>query len=269
MAHTMANLVPVKQQDFLDEDLAIRGQSYVCLSFLSPEDVIVDKKVFLLNKFCGEVSRDVDELLTSLGTKYAGDKETLEMVKVLRDKYEYLGKDAVMQAQYDAYVAAHPELEDQYHREHGFQTSVRGIKVRGTYDTLQEAQNRVKQIQRFDDRFNVYIAAVGCWCPWSPNPDDIKDNVYTETQLNTLMKGYHENADQRDEMHAMRKKLFMESAGEGAGSSSAAEPESAHQPAAEPPEEPTEPSAATTESTEEPTESTEEPSTEPIEAAAA
>lgn len=236
----MAKLVPVKEQDFLDEDLAVRGQSYVCLSFLSPEDVIVDKNIFLLNKFCGEVSRDVDELLTSLATKYASDKESLEMIKVLRDKYEYLGKDDVMQMQYGAFVAAHPELEDQYHREHDFQTSVRGIKVRGTYDTLQEAQNRVKQIQRFDDRFNVYIAAVGCWCPWSPNPDDIKDNVYAETQLNTLMKGYHENADQRDEMHAVRKKLFMDSAveGEGAGSSSSAGPAEKTPEAPEAPEEP-------------------------------
>jgi hypothetical protein len=34
-----------------------------------------------------------------------------------------------------------------------------------------------------DNKFNVYVQG-GCWCPWSPNPDDITDQEYAETNLN-------------------------------------------------------------------------------------
>ena len=33
-----------KYVDLLDEDTPIAGQKYVCLSFISPEDIINDKK---------------------------------------------------------------------------------------------------------------------------------------------------------------------------------------------------------------------------------
>ena len=37
--------------DYLDEDRPIPGQKYVCLSFVSPEKVLEDKKLFNLYKF--------------------------------------------------------------------------------------------------------------------------------------------------------------------------------------------------------------------------
>ena len=36
-------VVYTKETDYLDEDKPIRGQNYVCLSFLSPEDVLANK----------------------------------------------------------------------------------------------------------------------------------------------------------------------------------------------------------------------------------
>ena len=41
---TVDNAAPV--EDFLDEDKPIPGQSYCCLSFLSPEKVLQKKEVF-------------------------------------------------------------------------------------------------------------------------------------------------------------------------------------------------------------------------------
>ena len=37
--------------DYLDEDRPIPGQKYVCLSFVSPEKVLDDKKLFNLYRF--------------------------------------------------------------------------------------------------------------------------------------------------------------------------------------------------------------------------
>ena len=81
---------------------------------------------------------------------------------------------------------------------------MRGIKVRGSYETLPEAQNRAKQVQKFDKKFNVYVAQVGCWCPWDPNPDAL-ESEFADTKLNTLMKKYNENQAAKDTLYEQRK----------------------------------------------------------------
>ena len=40
--------------DLLDEDTPIAGQKFVCLSFISPEDIINDKKLFYFEKFINQ-----------------------------------------------------------------------------------------------------------------------------------------------------------------------------------------------------------------------
>ena len=41
----------IKYVDVLDEDKPIRGQKYVLLSFVSPEDVIINKEALFFSKF--------------------------------------------------------------------------------------------------------------------------------------------------------------------------------------------------------------------------
>jgi hypothetical protein len=38
-------------QVFLESDDEIRGQKFICLSFLSPEKVLAKKEIFFFNKF--------------------------------------------------------------------------------------------------------------------------------------------------------------------------------------------------------------------------
>ena len=40
-----------KYIDLLEEDKAISGQKFCCLSFLSPEKILKDKRIFLFEKF--------------------------------------------------------------------------------------------------------------------------------------------------------------------------------------------------------------------------
>jgi hypothetical protein len=214
--------VSVAERDYLDEDLEIRGQKYVCMSFLSPEAVIRKKDVFLFSRFLADVGRDVTALFDNLAQKYEADAEAQDMLRSLRDRYDYLGSDGALQTQYETFLSMNPRLQEEYDAENEFQTSVRGIKVRGCYETLGEAENRVKQIQKFDKQFNVYIGSVGCWCPWDPSPDAVGQQEYGETQLNTLMKQYKENIQERDALHEVRRKLFGEPGAEGAGSSGGA-----------------------------------------------
>ena len=54
-----STLVSTKEVDYLDEDKPIRGQIYVLLSFLSPEDVIVKKEAYIFSKFIEKFSGDM------------------------------------------------------------------------------------------------------------------------------------------------------------------------------------------------------------------
>ena len=96
-------------------------------------------------------------------------------------------------------------LEQKFYEANKFQTSIRGIKVRGVYDTEQEARIRCQVLQRIDKAHNVFVAPIGCWVPWDPSPERIEDQVYQEKQLNELMKHYNENEKKRDAYYQQQK----------------------------------------------------------------
>lgn len=195
----------VKECDYLDQDPSLRGQSYVCVSFISPEDAIKQKEVFNFHKFTQAFAKDLSELFSNVKNKFKEDKETLEMFNSLQERYDYLFSVDNLEEAYKFFKDNNADaLETEYTTKNGFQTSIRGFKVRGSYASIEEAKNRAQAIRKFDKNFNVYIAEVGCWCPWSPNPDDISDQEYTETQLNTLMKQYKQNQEDKDAHYRIR-----------------------------------------------------------------
>ena len=97
------------------------------------------------------------------------------------------------------------DIESEYHRDNNFQTTTRGLKVRGVFDSIEEAKTRSEFIKKIDNKFDIFIGEVGCWCPWSPNPNDLQNQEYAETQLNTLMKKYKENMESKDALFEQRK----------------------------------------------------------------
>lgn len=204
--------VPVKERDFLDQDPSIRGQRYACMSFVDPEGVISNKEAFVMGRFMRALAKDVSAMLDNLDAKYGAqspdDRQTIEMV---RRRHAYLWSDGEMQAELTTFRSLHSlDLDDEFHRNNGFVTSMRGFKIRGVYDSVEEATERAKAIKRFDDKFNVFISEVGCWCPFNPAPESIKDAEYAETELNTLMKSYQESQEQRDKMYESRKQSLLD-----------------------------------------------------------
>ncbi len=272
-ASSRAALVSVAQEDHLDTDPVLRGQRFACVSFVSPEDVIMRKDVYLFDRFVSGLRSDLNTVLSNLETFFAPDlegakeqepegstkaeaeaeaeadakveesegrKEAAEeaeegatllleqakqaqhalamrrlhmatyvkdSVRMVRERYAYLLSDAeAMQEEFRLFTSQQADaLDADFRAAHSFQTSVRGFKIRGVFDTLDDARARCKAIERFDSRFHVYVAEVGCWCPWSPNPDDVGDVEYAETNLNTLMKGFKESQAARDQLYNERK----------------------------------------------------------------
>lgn len=211
-AEGSTNVTSVKEVDYLDEDKPIRGQNFVLLSFLSPEDVLVNKEAYMFNKFITKFSADMTTLLDGISSKYSDSKDFVDSVKE-NNAYIFNPKD--MSEQYGFFKSVNnQDLETSYHRDNNFVTSIRGIKVRGVFDTIEEAKNRSEFVKKIDNKFNIYIAQVGCWCPWSPNPDCLENQEYAETQLNTLMKEYKKNMSDKDIVFENRKSSLFTSANE-------------------------------------------------------
>lgn len=191
--------------DFLTEDPELRGQKYVCLSFISPEDVIMRKDAFAFNRFVGAFARDVDDLFTNLSKFFEGEQAVVDMLETVKSRYDYVFDPLALGKQYAFWKDAHSQdIDKEFDAANKFQTSVRGIKVRGTYETFAEAENRCKQIKRFDPLFDVYVAQVGCWCPWAPRPELLENQEYANDQLNTLMKRYNEAQSAKNEIYQTR-----------------------------------------------------------------
>jgi len=192
------NLVSTKQMDYLDEDKQIRGQNYCLLSFISPEDVLINKETYYFSQFLTKFGNDMKTLLDGISSKYP---ESEDLIFTIKSNHSYIFDSKELDEQYKFFKSVNSsDIESQFHRDNNFQTSMRGIKVRGVFDTMDEAKNRSEFLKKNDNKFDIFIGQVGCWCPWSPNPNDLQNQEYAETQLNTLMKQYKENMESKDEL---------------------------------------------------------------------
>jgi hypothetical protein len=88
--------------------------------------------------------------------------------------------------------------------------NARGIKIRGVYNTMEEAKKRCEQIRQFDKVFNVFVGEVGAWLPWDDDPETAEEAVYAEEKLNQLMKSFKEQQIKAKEYHEIRKQQLVE-----------------------------------------------------------
>lgn len=97
------------------------------------------------------------------------------------------------------------KLGEEFDKINNFQTSVRGVKVRGCFDTKREADVRAAVLQRQDPLFDVFVGQVGYWCPWDPTPTKIDDIEYMNNDLNKLVKEYKANEAKKDAFYNEQK----------------------------------------------------------------
>jgi len=119
-------------------------------------------------------------------------------------------KETKIQEAYENFMFKNrKKLEEEFFTKNEFRTSIRGLKVRGVYDTAAEAGARAKTLQKLDPFFNVYVGQMGFWLPWDPEPGDVADQEYAEDQLNTLMKNYKQNESQKEALYEEQKRERM------------------------------------------------------------
>jgi hypothetical protein len=179
--------------DLLDEDKPIAEQKFVCLSFISPEDIIKQKERFFFEKFVQQYDfvksmEKFTQFLNFVSYKYEIKADELHEQFNAFSKSE---KDKLMTTVEDDYKFFIDNNEEKLLEEYGekieFQTSVRGLKVRGVFPTQKEAELRCKMIRQFDPNHDVYVGPVGLWVPFHPDAYKTGRVEYLEKELNELM----------------------------------------------------------------------------------
>lgn len=183
-----------KYVDLLEEDKAISGQKFVCVSFVSPENILKRRELFMFESFLKDYdfSKSMEkfsQFLNFLSYKYNLNFETLmgDMQEFVKSEKDDL-KTTDIYDSYKTFLDNHEtELDDEFNKQNNFQTSVRGLKVRGSYSTQEEAELRCKLLREVDPNHNVYVGPVGVWMPWEPEAYKTGRVEYLEDELNQLM----------------------------------------------------------------------------------
>lgn len=189
-----------KYVDLLDEDKPIAGQKFVCMSFCSPEKILKQKEIFFFEEFLKnwEFNKSMEKFLqfvNFISYKYNISFEDLnkDLKDFVQEEKENLAKSNLAD-DYKTYLDNNEdELQKKFDIEHNFQTSTRGLKIRGSYPTQEEAELRCKMLREVDPNHDIMVGPVGTWMPWDPEAYKTGRVEYMEEELNQLMSEKQKN----------------------------------------------------------------------------
>jgi hypothetical protein len=192
-----------KYIDLLDEDKPIAGQKFTCVSFVSPENILKVKNQYFFEEFLKhwDYSKGVQkftQFLNFLSFKYSMnfDKIMVDFQEFLKSEEEELVKTKISDDYKNFTDAKEDDLTTSFNEMHGFQTNTRGLKVRGSYPSQEEAELRCKMLRELDPHHDVFVGPVGMWMPWEPEAYKTGRVEYLEEELNQLMHEKTKNEQQ-------------------------------------------------------------------------
>lgn len=211
-----------KYVDLCDEDPAIAGQKFACMSFVSPEKILKKREVFLFNQFIKnwEFSKSMEryfEFIHFISYKHNIKVETLigDFNDFVKEESDKLKKSGIEDDYKNFLDKQEDKLNEQFNREHAFQTSVRGLKIRGVFGTQQEAEEKCKKLRENDPNHDIYVGPVGVWIPWDPDAYKTGRVEHMEEELNALHSEKMKNEELakkefEERVRETKKKAIME-----------------------------------------------------------
>jgi len=189
-----------KYVDLLEEDRAIAGQKFVCVSFVSPDKILKQKDIFFFEQFLNkwDFSKSMDKFVqfisfVSFKYKLSFDDLSADFKEFVKEEHEAL-KMSRLEDDYKTFIDQNEEgLENAFNSQHQFQTSTRGLKIRGVYPSIEEAELRCKMLREIDPSHDVFVGPVGLWMPWDPEAYKTGRVEYLEDELNQLMLEKNKN----------------------------------------------------------------------------
>jgi hypothetical protein len=192
-----------KYVDLLDEDtLTVAGQKFSCVSFISPENILKSRELFLFNEFVKQWDMSKSMSKFSEFINFLSFKYNLNVENVINDYNDFIKeeentlKSESVQVENDwkNFLDKNEDrLNAQFNKENEFQTSVRGLKIRGSFPTQEEAEIHCKKLREYDPNHDIYVAPNGVWLPWEPSAYKLGKVEYLEPELNKLMQEKMEN----------------------------------------------------------------------------
>jgi hypothetical protein len=186
--------------DLLDEDKPISGQKFACISFISPEKILKQKNQFLFEEFINQWDftksfEKFQQFLNFISYKYNLSVDDLmnDITLFMKEEQSNLKKSSI-EDDFKNFLDQHEErLETKFNSNYNFQTNVRGIKVRGSFQSQEEAELKCKTLRESDPNHDVYVGPVGMWMPWEPEAYKTGRVEYLEKELNELMHEKNKN----------------------------------------------------------------------------
>lgn len=203
LKHTKTGDVNPKYIDLLEEDKPIAGQKFACLSFVSPESILKQKDHFFFVKFLHywDYQKSMEkfiQFLNFVSFKYHVnfDKISADFQEFAKEEKDTLQKTNIYD-EYKTFLDKHEDdLEAEFNEKHNFQTSVRGLKVRGVFGSQKEAELRCQMLREVDPNHDVFVGPVGMWVPFHPDAYKTGRVEYMEETLNQLMSEKKKNEEQ-------------------------------------------------------------------------
>lgn len=189
-----------KYVDLLEEDKPIAGQKFVCMSFCSPEKVLKQKEIFFFEEFLKnwEFNKSMEKFLQFIN--FISFKYNVSFEDLNKDFKDFVQEEKInlskstLADDYKTYLDNHEdELQKKFDVENNFQTSTRGLKIRGVYPTQEEAELRCKMLREIDASHDIMVGPVGMWMPWDPEAYKTGRVEYMEEELNQLMHEKQKN----------------------------------------------------------------------------
>jgi hypothetical protein len=182
-----------KYIDLCDEDQPIAGQKFACLSFISPEKILKKREVFMFEEFLKqwEFKKSMDKFFDFI--HFISYKHGLDVETIMNDYNDFITeegpklKEQGVEDDYKNFLDKNEELLTQkFQKLHEFQTSVRGLKIRGVFPTQEEAEMKCKKIRELDPNHDILVGPVGIWLPWDPDAYKTGRVEFIEDELNQL-----------------------------------------------------------------------------------
>ncbi len=211
-----------KYVDLCDEDPPIAGQKFACMSFVSPEKILKKREVYLFNQFIKnwEFSKSMEryfDFIHFIAYKYSLKVNALidDFNEFVKEETDKLKKSGIEDDYKNFLDKQEDKLNESFNREHAFQTSVRGLKIRGVYSTQEEAEERCKKMREHDPNHDIYVGPVGVWVPWDPDAYKTGRVEHMEEELNALHKEKLKNEEMakkefEERIRETKKKAIME-----------------------------------------------------------
>ena len=189
-----------KYVDLLEEDKPIAGQKFVCVSFCSPETILKKKELFFFEEFLKkwDFNKSMEKFIQFLN--FISFKYNVSFDDISNDFKDFVKEEksnltgTALEDEYKTFLDNNEaDLEKQFNLSNNFQTSTRGIKIRGSYPSQEEAELRCKMLREVDDKHDIFVGPVGMWMPWDPEAYKTGRVEYMEEELNQLMSEKKKN----------------------------------------------------------------------------